>query len=101
MTSQVIATVRRRLGGAAIVPGDSPLLDEIARQLQRYFSGESLTFDLPLAPIGSGSANSMPEHCPIFSRQRPTSGKANGPWRRFRPTCRTAASRSPGRWSGR
>ena len=33
--------------------GDSPLLDEAARQLAAYFAGSLRDFDLPLAPEGS------------------------------------------------
>ncbi len=47
-----IAGLRRRLK-CAVVPGDSPVLAETARQLARYYAGESLAFDLPLAPVGS------------------------------------------------
>jgi AraC family transcriptional regulator of adaptative response/methylated-DNA-[protein]-cysteine methyltransferase len=47
-----IAGLRRRLQ-CAVVPGNNAVLDETARQLGRYFAGESLTFDLPLAPVGS------------------------------------------------
>jgi len=47
-----LVLLRRRLK-CAIVPGNNPVLDETARQLVRYFAGESLTFDLPLAPVGS------------------------------------------------
>ncbi len=47
-----LAGLRRRLKGA-IVPGNNAILEETGRQLARYFSGESLTFDLPLAPVGS------------------------------------------------
>jgi methylated-DNA-[protein]-cysteine S-methyltransferase len=36
-------------GGRAIRPqGDSPVLDEAARQLEAYFRGELVSFDLPL-----------------------------------------------------
>jgi AraC family transcriptional regulator of adaptative response/methylated-DNA-[protein]-cysteine methyltransferase len=44
--------LRRRLQ-CAVVPGSNPVLDETARQLEAYFAGRSLTFDLPLAPVGS------------------------------------------------
>ncbi|MBA4136527.1 MAG: bifunctional transcriptional activator/DNA repair enzyme protein Ada [Opitutus sp.] len=44
--------LRRRLK-CVIVPGNNPTLDATAAQLARYFAGESLTFDLPLAPVGS------------------------------------------------
>jgi len=47
-----LAALRRRLK-CAIVPGSNATLDETRRQLARYFAGESLTFDLPLAPVGS------------------------------------------------
>ena len=44
--------LRRRLK-CAIVPGNNAVLDETASQLERYFSGASLSFDLPLAPVGT------------------------------------------------
>ena len=44
--------LRRRLK-CAIVPGRNAVLEETQRQLTRYFAGESLVFDLPLAPVGS------------------------------------------------
>ena len=47
-----LAGLRRRLQ-CALVPGSHPVLDDTARQLARYFAGESLTFDLPLAPVGT------------------------------------------------
>lgn len=47
-----IDVLRRRLK-CVVVPGEHPTLDATAAQLARYFSGESLTFDLPLAPVGS------------------------------------------------
>jgi AraC family transcriptional regulator of adaptative response/methylated-DNA-[protein]-cysteine methyltransferase len=47
-----LAGLRRRLK-CAIVPGTNATLEETGRQLARYFAGESLTFDLPLAPVGS------------------------------------------------
>ncbi len=47
-----LGQIRRRLK-CAIVPGNNAVLDETARQLARYFAGESLRFDLPLAPVGS------------------------------------------------
>lgn len=47
-----LAGLRRRLK-CAIVPGSNTLLEETQRQLNRYFTGESLAFDLPLAPVGS------------------------------------------------
>lgn len=47
-----LVVLRRRLK-CAIVPGSSAVLDETRRQLARYFAGESLSFDLPLAPAGS------------------------------------------------
>lgn len=47
-----LIVLRRRLK-CAIVPGGNATLEETARQLGRYFAGESLDFDLPLAPVGS------------------------------------------------
>jgi AraC family transcriptional regulator of adaptative response/methylated-DNA-[protein]-cysteine methyltransferase len=47
-----LAGLRRRLK-CAIVPGRHTTLGQTRRQLARYFAGESLTFDLPLAPVGS------------------------------------------------
>jgi AraC family transcriptional regulator, regulatory protein of adaptative response / methylated-DNA-[protein]-cysteine methyltransferase len=44
--------LRRRLK-CAVVPGTNATLEATRAQLVRYFSGESLTFDLPLAPVGS------------------------------------------------
>lgn len=47
-----IALLRRRLK-CAIVPGSNATLEKTRRQLSRYFAGESLAFNLPLAPVGS------------------------------------------------
>ncbi|HTL68560.1 MAG TPA: trifunctional transcriptional activator/DNA repair protein Ada/methylated-DNA--[protein]-cysteine S-methyltransferase [Lacunisphaera sp.] len=47
-----LQVLRRRLK-CAIVPGTNPILEQTSRQLARYFAGKSLTFDLPLAPVGS------------------------------------------------
>ncbi len=47
-----LAGLRRRLK-CAIVPGNSPVLEATARQLAAYFAGTALTFDLPLAPVGT------------------------------------------------
>jgi AraC family transcriptional regulator, regulatory protein of adaptative response / methylated-DNA-[protein]-cysteine methyltransferase len=44
--------LRRRLR-CAIVPGNHPLLDRIAAELAEYFAGKRLSFDVPLAPVGS------------------------------------------------
>jgi AraC family transcriptional regulator of adaptative response/methylated-DNA-[protein]-cysteine methyltransferase len=44
--------LRRRLK-CAILPGTNAVLEETRRQLARYFAGECLAFDLPLAPVGS------------------------------------------------
>jgi AraC family transcriptional regulator of adaptative response/methylated-DNA-[protein]-cysteine methyltransferase len=38
---------------AAIVPGNNAVLEATAAQLERYFAGESLTFDVPISPVGS------------------------------------------------
>lgn len=47
-----VEMLRRRLK-CVVVPGNNPVLDATAAQLARYFSGESLLFDLPVAPVGS------------------------------------------------
>lgn len=47
-----LVVLRGRLK-CAIVPGSNAVLEETQRQLKRYFAGESLAFDLPLAPVGS------------------------------------------------
>ena len=47
-----IGRLRRRLR-CAVVPGTNATLEAAEAQLRRYFSGEALAFDLPLAPVGS------------------------------------------------
>jgi AraC family transcriptional regulator of adaptative response/methylated-DNA-[protein]-cysteine methyltransferase len=47
-----LTMLRRRLR-CAIVPGTHAVLRATERQLTRYFAGQELTFDLPLAPVGS------------------------------------------------
>ena len=47
-----ILRLRRRLR-CAVVPGTNAVLAATETQLRRYFSGEALAFDLPLAPVGS------------------------------------------------
>jgi AraC family transcriptional regulator of adaptative response/methylated-DNA-[protein]-cysteine methyltransferase len=42
-----------RLLRCAVVPGANDGLSALATQLRAYFAGERLTFDLPLAPVGS------------------------------------------------
>jgi len=46
-------TILRQQLKTNVVPGDHRYLDAIRSQLARYFSGESLEFDIPLAPIGT------------------------------------------------
>jgi AraC family transcriptional regulator of adaptative response/methylated-DNA-[protein]-cysteine methyltransferase len=46
-------TILRQRLKTNVVPGEHRYLDAIRTQLARYFSGESLEFDIPLAPIGS------------------------------------------------
>jgi len=46
-------TILRQRLKTNVVPGEHRYLDAIRTQLARYFSGESLKFDIPLAPIGS------------------------------------------------
>jgi AraC family transcriptional regulator of adaptative response/methylated-DNA-[protein]-cysteine methyltransferase len=47
-----LAGLRRRLK-CAVVPGSNAILEQTRQQLARYFAGESLRFDLLLAPVGS------------------------------------------------
>src|SRR5947207_600159 len=47
-----LTALRKRLK-TNVVPGEHKYLDAIRAQLARYFSGENLDFDIPLAPIGS------------------------------------------------
>jgi AraC family transcriptional regulator of adaptative response/methylated-DNA-[protein]-cysteine methyltransferase len=47
-----LVLLRRRLK-CAVVPGSNATLEKTRAQLMRYFAGESLAFDLPLAPVGS------------------------------------------------
>lgn len=47
-----LAELRRRLR-CAVVPGSHPHLAAAAAQIREYFAGTRLTFDLPLAPVGS------------------------------------------------
>jgi AraC family transcriptional regulator, regulatory protein of adaptative response / methylated-DNA-[protein]-cysteine methyltransferase len=47
-----LAALRQRLK-TNVVPGEHRYLDAIRGQLARYFSGENLEFDIPLAPVGS------------------------------------------------
>ena len=42
-----------RLLRCAVVPGANDGLNALETQLRAYFAGERLTFDLPLAPVGS------------------------------------------------
>jgi O-6-methylguanine DNA methyltransferase len=51
MMAAQLASVRRRIGPT--VAGDSPLLDAVESQLQEYFSGERISFDLPIDEPGS------------------------------------------------
>jgi AraC family transcriptional regulator of adaptative response/methylated-DNA-[protein]-cysteine methyltransferase len=39
--------------GRAVIHADHPHLDAVAEQLDAYFAGRRLTFDIPLAPFGS------------------------------------------------
>ena len=46
------ATLGQSLG-RVVVHGDHPTLDAVADGLDAYFAGRRLTFDVPLAPVGS------------------------------------------------
>ncbi len=43
----------RRRTRSYVVPGESPILDQTAAELQAYFSGKSLDFAVPLALVGT------------------------------------------------
>lgn len=47
-----ITQLRARLR-STVVPGNNAVLDETARQLGRYFAGETLRFEIRAAPVGS------------------------------------------------
>ncbi len=47
-----ILRLRRRLK-CAVVPGSNAALEAVETQVRRYFAGEPVAFDLPLAPVGS------------------------------------------------
>ena len=47
-----LGLLRRRLK-SAVVPGNNAVLDATARQIGEYFAGTRMSFDLPLAPVGS------------------------------------------------
>ena len=51
-TERELSILRKRLRTNA-VPGDHPHLTATRQQLNDYFSGKSLEFDIPLAPVGS------------------------------------------------
>jgi len=48
-----LADLRRTLKGAAIVPGEHPVLTQTAAELREYFAGVRRTFDIPLKLQGS------------------------------------------------
>ena len=47
-----LSILRKRLR-TNVVPGEHRHLDKVRLQLANYFSGKDLSFDLPLAPVGS------------------------------------------------
>ena len=48
-----IETLRRRMGGAVIVPGDNAILDRAAEEVAAYFAGELREFTVPIVLPGS------------------------------------------------
>jgi AraC family transcriptional regulator of adaptative response/methylated-DNA-[protein]-cysteine methyltransferase len=52
-TERELSILRRRLG-TNVVPGEHRFLTATSQQLNDYFSGKDLEFDIPLAPVGSG-----------------------------------------------
>src|SRR5215471_19388432 len=51
-TERELSTLRKRLR-TNVVPGKHPHLEALRSQLDDYFAGKDLEFDLPLAPVGS------------------------------------------------
>jgi AraC family transcriptional regulator of adaptative response/methylated-DNA-[protein]-cysteine methyltransferase len=51
-TERELSTLRKRLR-TNVVPGEHPHLTAMQQQLDDYFSGKQLEFDIPLAPVGS------------------------------------------------
>jgi AraC family transcriptional regulator of adaptative response/methylated-DNA-[protein]-cysteine methyltransferase len=51
-TERELSTLRKRLR-TNVVPGEHRHLTVTRQQLDNYFSGEQLEFDIPLAPVGS------------------------------------------------
>ena len=51
-TERELSVLRKRLR-TNVVPGDHRYLTAVRQQLSDYFSGKSLEFDIPLAPVGS------------------------------------------------
>lgn len=51
-TERELSVLRKRLR-TNVVPGDHRYLTAARQQLSDYFSGKSLEFDIPLAPVGS------------------------------------------------
>ena len=47
-----LPTLRQRLK-KSVVPGEQPHLTATRKQLEDYFAGKNLEFDVPLAPVGS------------------------------------------------
>jgi AraC family transcriptional regulator of adaptative response/methylated-DNA-[protein]-cysteine methyltransferase len=47
-----LGRLQRRLG-AVLTPGDSPLLAELQRELDEYFAGRRLDFDVPIVAAGT------------------------------------------------
>src|SRR4026208_446520 len=51
-TERELSILRKRLG-TNVVPGEHRHLTATRQQLTAYFSGKTLEFDIPLAPVGS------------------------------------------------
>ena len=52
MLERNVAAVRRKLGGP-FLPGPSPHLDRLEREVREYFTGERRAFEVPLDPQGT------------------------------------------------
>lgn len=59
-TQDALVSVRiRPQGGQASLPAIHPLLMDAARQMDDWFAGKRIGFDIPLVPLGSAEGESL------------------------------------------
>ena len=82
--------------------GDHPLLDATAAQLDAYFAGERIAFDLPLAPEGTEFQRTVwhalavsPDGSHVWERSNHDSGTVSVIDARTRPARRHPRARQP------